>query len=153
MISLYKNDTQLRTELSFKFSEAIAEKGEGFSDGEFVKHCLMIFAERACPGKKYLTEQTSLSRFTVARKIDAVSSHLEDALAERIRKFSHYSLAIDESVDLSDTAQLVVFVRGVTEDSEVDDELLDVASMKSTTNWWEYCTGSFEDSSKISIGS
>jgi len=53
MISLYKNDSQLGTELSFKFSEAIAEKGKAFSDGEFVKHCLMAFAEQACPDKKY----------------------------------------------------------------------------------------------------
>jgi len=73
MISLYKNDSQLGTELSFKFSEAIAEKGKAFSDGEFVKHCLMILAERACPDKKYLMEQTGLSRFTMARRIDALS--------------------------------------------------------------------------------
>ena len=66
-------------------------------------------------------------------KIDALSSHLEDALAESIRKFSHYSLAIDASVDISDIARSVVFVRGVTEDLEVDEDLLDMASMKSTT--------------------
>jgi len=36
-------------------------------------------------------------------------------------------------VDISDTAQLVVFVHGVTDDFEVDEELLDMASMKSTT--------------------
>ena len=63
----------------------------------------------------------------MAHRIDVLSSHLEDALAERKRKFSHYSLAIDESVDISDTAQLVIFVRGVTADFEVDDELLDMA--------------------------
>jgi len=60
MISLYKNDTQLGTELSFEFSEAIAEKGKAFSDGEFVKHCLMTLAERACPDQKYLIEQTTV---------------------------------------------------------------------------------------------
>jgi len=68
MTSLYKSDTQLGTELSFKLSEAVAEKAKVFSDGKFVMHCLMIFAERACPDKKYLIEQTSLSRFTVARR-------------------------------------------------------------------------------------
>jgi len=48
MISLYQNN-QHGTELSFKFSEAIAEKGKTFIDCEFVKHCLMLFTERACP--------------------------------------------------------------------------------------------------------
>ena len=36
MISLYKNDAQLGTELSFKFSEAIAEKGKAFNDRKIV---------------------------------------------------------------------------------------------------------------------
>ena len=94
---------------------------------------LIIFSEPACPEKKQLIEQTSLSRFTVARRIDAMPNHLEDALAENIRKFSNYSLALDESTDISDTAQLAVFIRGVTNDFEIKEEFLDLASMKSTT--------------------
>jgi len=54
-------------------------------------------------------------------------------LADKISKFSHYSLAMDENVDISDSAQLVVFVRGVTEDFKMDEELSDMADMKSTT--------------------
>jgi len=69
----------------------------------------MIIAEWACPENiKYLIEQTSSSRYTVACRVDALSSHLEDALAERISKFSHYSFAIDASADMSDTAQMGV---------------------------------------------
>ena len=43
----------------------MAEKGKPFSDGEFIKNCLTIFTEYAPPEKKYLAEETSLSRFTV----------------------------------------------------------------------------------------
>ena len=78
MIFIYKENSQITTELSNKISEAIAEKGRAFSDGEFVKHCLMVFAEQACPEKKYLIEQTSLSTFTVGCRTDALSSHFED---------------------------------------------------------------------------
>ena len=108
MISVYKDDSQSTTELSYKISEAIAEKGKAFSDGKFVKYCLMIFAERACPEKKYLIEQTSLSRFTVGCRTNALSSHLVNILAENASKFSYYSLAVNESTDITDTAQLVV---------------------------------------------
>ena len=132
MTLAYKDHSQLATELSFKISEAIAEKGKPFSDGEFIKHCLIIFAERTCPEKE-LIEQTSLSRFTVARRIDAMSNHLEDALAENISKFSNYSLALDKSTDISDTAQLAVFICGVTNDFEIKEEFLDLATMKLTT--------------------
>jgi len=76
MIPLCKIDSRLGTELSFKLSEAIAEKRKAFSCGEFVKHCLMTFAERACPEKSVI-EQTSSSRFTVVRRIDALPSHLK----------------------------------------------------------------------------
>ena len=133
MISVYKDDSQITTELSYKISEVIAEKGKAFGDGEFVKHCLMIFAERACPEKKYLIEQTSLSRFTVGRRTDALSSHLEDILAENASKFSYYSLALVESTDITDTPQLVVFIRGVTDEFQIKEEFLDLATMKSTT--------------------
>ena len=133
MISVYKDDSQITTELSYKISEAIAEKEKAFSDGEFVKHCPMIFAEWACPEKKYLIEQTSLSRFTVGRRTDDLSSHLEDILVENASKFLYYSLAVDKSTDITDTAQLVVFIRGVTDEFQIKEEFLDLASMKSTT--------------------
>ena len=133
MILVYKDDSQITTKLRYKISKAIAEKGKAFSDGEFVKHCLMIFAERARPEKKYLIEQIGLSRFTVRHRTDALSSHLEDILAENASKFSYYSLAVDESTDIIDTAQLVVFIHGVTDEFQIKEEFLDLASMKSTT--------------------
>ena len=89
---------------------------------------LIIFAELACPEEKQVIVQTSLSSFTVARRIDAMSNHLEDALAENISKFSNYSLAA-----ISDTAQLIVLIRGVTNDFKIKEEFLDLESMKSTT--------------------
>ena len=61
-----------------------------------------------------------------------MSCHLEDAFVENVNKFSCFSLALDESMDINDTAQLAVFIRGVTDDFEIK-ELLDLVSMKSTT--------------------
>jgi len=49
MISAYKDDAQLAIEMSVKISEATGEKQKAFNDGEFVKHCLMIIAEKRCP--------------------------------------------------------------------------------------------------------
>ena len=83
--------------------------------------------------KKYLIEQTSLSRFTVGRRTDALSSHLEDILAENASKFSYYGLALDESTDITNTAQLIVSIRGLTDEFQIKKEFLDLASMKSTT--------------------
>ena len=129
----YKKDNELITKLSFKIAEAIAEKGKLYSDGEFIKNCLEIFIENVSPEKKNLVEQISLSRFTVARRIDDLSENIEVSLKDRICKCSAFSIAWDESTDLSDTAQLVVFIRGVTDNFKVTEEFLDMASMQSTT--------------------
>ena len=91
------------------------------------------------PEKKNLVEQISLSRFTVARRIDDLSENIKVSLKDRISKCSALSIALDESTDLSDTAQLVVFIRGVTDNFEVIEEFLDIASMKATTTGQNIC--------------
>ena len=107
----YMKDPELVTKRSFKICESIAEKGKSFSDGEFIKSCLDIFSDFVCPEKKYLLQQTSLSRFTVTRRIDQLAENIQETLKERINKCTAYSLALGESTDISDTAQLAVFVR------------------------------------------
>ena len=62
-----------------------------------------------------------------------MSSYLEDALVQNINKFSYFSLALDESMDINDTAQLVVFIGEVTDHFEIKKELLNLVRMKSTT--------------------
>uniref|UniRef100_H2YP50 SPIN-DOC-like zinc-finger domain-containing protein n=1 Tax=Ciona savignyi TaxID=51511 RepID=H2YP50_CIOSA len=110
-----------------------------FDDGEFIKSCLEIFIENVSPEKKNLVEQISLSRFTMARRIDDLSENIEASLKDRISKCSAFSIALDESTDVSDTAQLVVFIRGVTDNFEVTEEFLDMASMHSTTTGQNIC--------------
>lgn len=100
-----------------------------------------------------MVEQTSLSRFTVARRIDDLSENIEVSLKQRISKCSAFSIALDESTDLSDTAQLVVFIRGVTDDFEVIEEFLDMASMKSTTTGQDICEDVIKLMKKFEIDS
>ncbi|XP_067950220.1 general transcription factor II-I repeat domain-containing protein 2B-like [Watersipora subatra] len=129
----YKKDSELVTKLSFKVCELLAEKGKPFSDGEFVKSCLGIFTDFACPEQKQLLQQTSLSRFTVGRRINRLSDNIEETFKERIKRCTSYSLALDESTDVSDTAKLVVFIRGIKDNFDIIEEFLDMASMSSTT--------------------
>ena len=42
-------------------------------------------------------------------------------------------LALDESTDQGDTAQLVIFIRGIDENLNVTEEMLDLCHMKGTT--------------------
>jgi len=109
VFTTYKKNSELVTELSFKLCECMAEKGKPFSDVEFIKNFLTIFTEYACPEKKYLVEQTSLSRITVSHRTNDLSDNITETLKERLKSCEAYSLALDESTDISETAQLCHF--------------------------------------------
>ena len=80
-----------------------------------------------------MIEKTSLSSQPVARRVDDLAANIQNSLIERLGACQFYSLAIDESTDVCDTAQLAIFIRGVTKGFEVVEELLDLCSMKGTT--------------------
>ena len=52
---------------------------------------------------------------------------------EKIRKFVYFSLALDESTDLIDTAQLAIFVRGVDDELNVGEYVLELIPLADTT--------------------
>uniref|UniRef100_A0A3B4TVT0 SPIN-DOC-like zinc-finger domain-containing protein n=1 Tax=Seriola dumerili TaxID=41447 RepID=A0A3B4TVT0_SERDU len=62
-----------------------------------------------------------------------LAGNLATQLAEETRSYIAFSLALDESTDNTDTAQLSIFITGVKSDLSVSEELLDVAAMHGTT--------------------
>ena len=118
---------------SYIVAEKIAKYSKTYSDGEFIKECLLAVSEIVCPEKKKDFENISLSRRTVTRRIEELGSDIESSLMKLCLKFESFSLAIDESTDVTDIAQLAVFVRGVDSDLNVTEEMLGLESMKGTT--------------------
>ena len=94
-------------------------------------------------------EQISLSRFTVARRIDDLSENIKVSLKDRISKCSALSIALDESTDLSDTAQLVVFIRGVTDNFEVIQKIFGYGKYESNNHWSKYLRRGDKNDEKI----
>ncbi|KAJ4946944.1 hypothetical protein JOQ06_008987 [Pogonophryne albipinna] len=111
----------------------IAKKSKPFSDGEFIKECLLDFAALICPEKKEAFEKVPLSRRTVTRRIEDIAGNLELQLQNRAVNFDFFSLPLDESCDVRDTAQLLIFLRGITTDFKITEELAAMQSMKGTT--------------------
>jgi hypothetical protein len=48
---------------------------------------------------------------------------MEQQLKDKVKDFTYFSLALDESSDARDTAQLLIFLRGKTPDIEITEEL------------------------------
>ena len=113
-------------------SHKIAKNSKPFSEGEFIKECFVESAALICPEKKGAFEQVPLSWRTVTRRIEDIAGNLELQLQSKVASFDFFALALNESCDVRDTAQLLIFVRGIT-DFKITEELAAMQSMKGTT--------------------
>lgn len=98
-----------------------------------VKECLHVAAQHLTPEKLKLFDAVPLTRRTVTRRIEDIGNDLKLQLYEKFETTVKYSLALDESTDAVDTAQLAVFIRAVDDNFHITEELLDLCPMKGTT--------------------
>ncbi|GFS39833.1 general transcription factor II-I repeat domain-containing protein 2B [Trichonephila inaurata madagascariensis] len=92
-----------------------------------------FLAEEICPEKVNLFKSVSLSAKTVARRVQDIAENISSQLSDKNGHHGWFSLALDESTDVSDTAQVLIFIRGVDKSYEVYEELLDIDSIHGTT--------------------
>ena len=118
---------------SYGVAKVIAKRSKPFSDGEFVKDCFLRFAYFMCPEKKELFEKISLSRQTIARRTKDLAVSVLESLVPKGGDFAFYSLALDKSTDIKDSAQVAIFVWGVDKNFGVTEELAFVVPLKGTT--------------------
>ncbi|XP_074039888.1 general transcription factor II-I repeat domain-containing protein 2 [Leptinotarsa decemlineata] len=126
-------DCEASVRVSYIISEKIAKKSKPFTDGEFIKECMEAAAEVLCPSQKQLFFKISLSGVTVARRVEELANDIEGSLKERVSQFVYYSIALDESTDITDTAQLAVFIRGIDVNFVVTEEMAALFPMKGST--------------------
>ncbi|KAL3883712.1 hypothetical protein ACJMK2_029948 [Sinanodonta woodiana] len=130
---------------STKFSAA-SKSGRPFTDGDFVKRCMVIASEKLCPEAVRKLQTVALNRVTVQRKISYLSADVTRQLVYKAANFVYFSLATDESTDINSTAQLLVFVRGVSSSFDITEELIGMGSMKGQTT----ASALFEDTVRLS---
>ena len=98
---------------SYKVAQLIAKDKRPFTDGNFVKKCMMAVAETVCSEKIKLFSGFSFSAQTITRRIRKISENVKYYQKDCCDDLKFFSIAIDESTDTTDTAQLAVFVSGV----------------------------------------
>lgn len=130
--SLFQQPSDI-VKASYSVAMLVAKKMKPFSDGEFVKACLEAVIKDVLPDKIKLFSSISLSRQSICRRIEDISAEIVVTLRDKINNFKAYSLAFDESTDVSDTSQLVIFIRGVNDAFQVTEEMLNLLNFKGTT--------------------
>jgi hypothetical protein len=117
---------------SYVLSGMIAKSSRPFTEGSFIKDCLLRTADILCPDKKKLFEGISLTPNTVSSRVTELANDTYYQLVSAAKNFHYYSVALDESTCRSDTAFCAVFIRGVDKYATVTEELLDLLPMKGT---------------------
>jgi hypothetical protein len=74
----------------------------------------------------------SCSAWTCARRAEDLEANLFEQLKIRAKTFDCYSFAMDESNDITDTAQLLL-IRGIDATFTVHEELCSLCSLKGAT--------------------
>ena len=125
--------TENIVEASYELSDLIAKEMKPFSDGEFLKRGILIAVNALCPEKTHLFSNISLSRHTVTRRIEDMAADVKQTFGDICKEFQYFSLALDESTDEKDTAQLAIFVRGISSNFEICEEFVELVPLKGTT--------------------
>ncbi|KAF4087849.1 hypothetical protein AMELA_G00076080 [Ameiurus melas] len=120
------------TKASYEVATLVAKHCKPFTEGGFIKDCVMKMVEKICPEKKHEFANVCLARNTVVRRIEDISSDIKRQLEAKGVEFDFFSLACDESTDAPDPAQLLIFLRGVDSEMIVSEEL-DLPSLKDQT--------------------
>ena len=104
---------------------ALVPKSKSFRDGKSVKQCAIkmahVFGEDKVARK---LETVSLSHQTTARRISDLGKHISSKLKSIAENCIYFSLALDESTDISDTSELLIFIRTVDKNFTVQEELV-----------------------------
>jgi len=84
-------------------------------------------------------KKISLSRRTVTHREEMIDEDIASKLSKKAESCEFYSLALDESKVLKDTAQLLICIRGISDSFENTEEILAMESMKGKTRGKDLC--------------
>lgn len=107
-----------------------------FTDAGVVKECMSAVAETLLEGKQKeelcdKIKQIPMSASTATKRSEILAQAVLSQLEEAIHKTPCVGLAVDESTDVSDNAQLLVYVRFFNNDKkEFCEDLLGVTSLQ-----------------------
>ncbi|KAM8778008.1 general transcription factor II-I repeat domain-containing protein 2 isoform 2-T2 [Rhynchonycteris naso] len=93
---------------------------------------LLGSSEIVCSEQKQAFANPSPNENAASQPVEDVTGNLLEKLREKVKSFVAYSIAIDEITDINNTTQLAIFIRGVDENFDVSEELLDTVPMTGT---------------------
>ncbi|XP_048204630.1 EPM2A-interacting protein 1 [Perognathus longimembris pacificus] len=107
----------------------LALRGRGWTEGDFVYQCMEVLLREVLPDHIGVLEGIDLSPEITRQRILSIDSNLRSQLYSRARNFKAYSLALDDQAFVAYENYLLVFIRGVDNDLEVQEDLLTMINL------------------------
>lgn len=126
-------------ECSLRVAWILGQHKKPFTDGEIVKECMSAVAETLLEGKQKQElcdkiKQIPMSAKSATKKSEILTEDVLTQLDEAIQKAPCVGLAVDESTDVRDIAQLLVYVRFYNTDlNTFCEDLLGVTPLQTST--------------------
>lgn len=120
---------------SFEVSKLIAKSKKAHTIGEsLIKPCMLKIAEELLgqEAQKKIRD-IPLSNDTVNSRIQKMSTDIEEQVTDKIKSSPYFALQCDESTDVSQGCQLLVFVRFLDENKTFKEEFLFCQELKTTS--------------------
>ena len=134
-ITTFTKSTNSRCEASYRVVYHLGIAGKPYSDGELVKRCLIDVVECIHFGKEADYSSITLSHVTMQRRHDDIAQQLKLSLQAKInKKESLFSLTVDESTDINDSAQLLIFARCLSSSFELCEDFLSMKTLATRTS-------------------
>ena len=110
----------------------IAKKSKPYTGGEFIMQYIESMADIICSEKKEDISKISLSHQLIARGTEENGKSIKRSLEGKAANFKFYALAMDDSIDARDMAQLAIFIRGIDDEYNVTEEMASLVLLKDT---------------------
>lgn len=131
--------SQAATMASYRVFHILAKKNKSFSDGAIFKQAFLEAVDSLFGDFKNKSDivtainNMQLTRNTVTRRVDELSSDLQEQLMQDINSCQALSLQLDESIDAVDISQLIIYIRMVFKNFSSKEELFTIIPLKGTT--------------------
>ena len=103
-----------------------------YTQSELIKMCMVSTVETLLPNKpeiKAVINNVPLSCMTTTQRVEIIGEDISRSTLDEVKESDCFSLALDETNDINDTAQLAIFVRYSLK-NKYHERLLTVLSLK-----------------------
>ncbi|XP_065652878.1 EPM2A-interacting protein 1-like [Hydra vulgaris] len=122
------------TEATYKIALILGKGGKPYSDIKTLKVCLIEAVSCTDPDKVDKYKQLPLFRRTITdRQHELATNSSEQLFSICQMEDAYYSIDLDKSTDVTDSAQLLLFIRVITADFKSYEELFALAALKGKT--------------------